>query len=214
MTALSSKNIHKLLIKNLPRDLVLAIEEALAGAAKIAFESTAKSHPGHRANELGNARYFRANEAFFDVLATYGASPTPLHGNGLVVGHAGDFKLARFNVRVGPWYNARRSRKRMALVQGNEYIAELVQGSLFESEEQQVPSGIVFFVMEFGETAAERPLDILIAVPAPGMKSWLYCESISTFVQGYSEPSHQDDVAKPVLKASVKKRKDNEGGTT
>lgn len=214
MTAKSSKAIHKLLIKNLPRDLILAVEEALVGAAKVAFESTARSHPGHRASELGNTRYFRANEAFFEVLAAHGASPSPLHGNGLVVGHAGDFKLARFNVRVGPWYNARRSRRRMALVQGNEYIAGLVQGRLFEGEEQQAQNGVVFFVMEFGEAASERPLDILIAVPAPGMKTWLYCESINKFLQGYNEPSQQDDLAKPVLKASVKKRKDNEGGTT
>jgi hypothetical protein len=211
MSAKSSKSIQKLLINSIPRELVLAVEEALEAAAKIAYESTVMSHPGHFANELGSTRYFRTNEAFFEVLAAHGASPTPLKGNELVVGQVGGFKIARFNVRVGPWYNARRSRRRMALVQGNEYIAELVQGSLFESQ-QQVATGIAFFVAEFGEGADPRPLDILIAVPAPGMKNWLYCESISKFLQGYNEPSQQDDLATPVLKASVKTRKDNEGG--
>lgn len=212
MSAKSSKAIQKLLINSIPRESVLAIEEALEAAAKVAYESTVMSHPGHLANELGSVRHFRANEAFFEVLAAHGASPTPLHGNGLVVGQIGGFKIARFNARRGPWNNARRSRKRMALVQGNEYIAELVQGSLFAPQQQQTASGIVFFVVEFGETADPRPLDILVAVPAPGMKSWLYCESIIKFLQGYNEPSQQDDLATPVLKASVKTRKDNEGG--
>jgi len=213
MTAKSSKAIHRLVIQNLPRDFVLAILEGLEGAAAAAFNSVTVSHPGHLAHELGNARHFRANEVFFDVLLAYGASPSPLKGNDLVVGQTGDLKLGRFNVRAGPWYNARRSRKRVELTQANEYLAELVQPSLFERG-QKAATGIVFFVTEFGESPDPRPRDILVAVPAPGMTSWLYCESITTFLQGYNEPSRQDDFAKPVLRASVKKGKDNEGGTT
>lgn len=210
---MSQKAILKLLVTTLPRDLVLAVQDALEDGFKAAFEATKGSHEGHRANELGNARHFRASEAFHEVLTTHGAAPTPLRGNDLVVGQIGGLKIARFNVRVGPWYNARRSRKRMALVQGNAFIAEIVQGSLFETG--AVPNeGVVFFVAEFGETPDARPLDILIAVPAPGMKTWLYCEPISKFLQAYNEPSQQDDQAKPVLKPSVKKRKDNEDGTS
>ena len=76
----------------------------------------------------------------------------------------------------------------MALVQGNEYIAELVQGSLFENQ-RQAATGIVFFVAEFGEGADPRPLDILIAVPAPCMKNWLMM-SIEKSSKARSGPPH------------------------
>jgi hypothetical protein len=100
------------------------------------------------------------------------------------------------------------------MAEANRSIEPLVQPSLFEPS-WPATEATVFVVTVFSGSVSrspERPIDIQLAVPDSKMRQWLYCESISKFVQGYIKPSVQQDEAMPTLKSSVTKRKGNEGG--
>jgi len=207
------EEVMQLLVQNLDKNLVLAIEEALVAGARIAHANAAGMHEGHLAHALGTWRHYKMNEAFAAALLAAGAAPTPVKGNSIVVGHAGILKLARLNVRSGPWDRARRSTQRLILAAANDQFAELFQPSLFD-EAPRVSEGTVFFVSVFNDSPqhdAEEPLEILVAVPTPGLKSWPFCRPLSALIEAYSRPVDQVDHAKPKLKASVRRKNGTEG---
>lgn len=213
MTAKSLQTIEELLISNLPRGLVLSVEEGLEAGAKHAFQAASGMKDGHLSNVVGQMRHFHMNETFFDALESVGATPSPVRGNALVVGRSGIFQIARFNDSQGPWYNAKRSSSRRILAQANRSIEPLVQSSLFELGEPTTLA-TVFFVAVFSgsmTSSPELPVDIRVAVPDSGMRYWLYCEPISRFIREYDSVIIQEDKANPALKTNARKKQSNEG---
>ncbi|WNG53590.1 alpha/beta hydrolase [Archangium gephyra] len=207
-------SIPDLLVANLPRGLVLSVEEALEVGARRAFPVAEDMHKGHRPTVLGQMRHFHMNETFAEALEVSGACPSPLKGNDVVVGRAGILLLGRFNISDGPWYNARRSRSRRVMSKANRAIEHLVHLPLLFEPIPPITAATVFFVGVFNgsmKDSPDRPVSIDIAVPDGEMKSWLFREPVSQFVQRYNAAEPQQDLAVPVLKASTAQKNKESG---
>ena len=68
-------SIANLIVQNIARDLVLAIEEALIIGARRAYESSRNMQQGHFPSVLGQMRNFHMNETFSHALQVGNASP-------------------------------------------------------------------------------------------------------------------------------------------
>lgn len=207
------ESIPDLLLRNVPRALVLAVEEALGVGAQRAHAASKGMHEGHLPHVVGQLRHFHMNEVFHRALAVGEASPTAIRGNGIVSGRSGVFTLARFNIPDGLWINGRRSHTRRQMALANKAIEPLVQPELFD--QYTTPSdAVAFFVACFSGSLhiqPESPVSIQIAVPDRDMRGWLFKESLSDFLKRYEKaPAVQDDLAKPKLK---KIKKQGNGGT-
>lgn len=203
--------IPDLLQRSLPRELVMAVEEALSVGAQRAHAASKGMDEGHLPHVVGQLRHFHMNEAFHRALAMGEAAPTAIRGNGIVSGRAGVFTLARFNIPDGFWVNGRRSHTRRQMSFANKAIEPLVQPELFD--QYTAPSGAVaFFVACFSGSLhiqPEAPVSIQIAVPDREMRGWLFKEPLTAFLQRYEQkPAAQDDLAKPKLKKIKKQGND------
>ncbi len=204
MTPLPRESIPSLLVRDLPRDLVMAIEDALSSGAARAFGAAHGTEDGHLPNVVGQLRHFKMNEAFHRALAANHATPTPIRGNSLITGRVGMFTLGRFNIPAGSWINGRRSHTRQQMALANEALEPLVQGGLFDP--YRPPSeAVAFFVACFSgslQVSPDAPLSIHIAVPNRDMRGWLFREPLSAFLQRYEPASGevQPDLVKPKLK--------------
>jgi hypothetical protein len=200
-----TKPIPALLIKNVPRELILAVEESLEAGAIRAFAAAQNSHQGHIRNVLGQARHFWMNEAYAEALESVGASPSPIKGNSIVVGNAGIVRLGRFNVSTGPWNSIKRSASRKVMAQANLAIEPLAQPNLFDMN-LPIVSVTAFFVAVFSGSllhSPDRPVSIDIAVPDSSMRDWLFREPITQFLARYAQSIAQQDGAIPQLKTNV-----------
>jgi len=212
----TTDTIPDLLVKNLPRGLLIGVEEALATGAKRAFAAARGMDEGHLPHVVGQLRHFHMNEAFQRSLAVSDASPSPICGNGIVTGKVGVFRLARLNVHQGIWNNGRRSKTRRRLARVNISIEPLVQPDFFR---ENIPpaEAVVFFVACFSNSLQiqpDSPISIQVAVPDPQMRYWLFKESLEDFAKRYEEKVvTQDDLARPKLKKDIGKRVDKDGTT-
>lgn len=175
MTQPLKDSIPDLLLRNVPRALVMAIEEALGVGAQRAHAASKGMDEGHLPHVVGQLRHFQMNEAFHRALAMGEASPTAIRGNGIVSGRSGVFTLARFNIPDGFWINGRRSHTRRQMSFANKAIEPLVQPELFD--QYSTPSdAVAFFVACFSGSLhiqPESPLSVQIAVPDRHMRGWL-----------------------------------------
>jgi len=209
------ETIHDLLLRNIPRELVMGLEEAKLVGAQRAYGAARGMDDGHLPSVVGQLRHFHMNEAFHRALAVGGASPSPLRGNQIVTGRAGIFTLARFNTKYGVWNSGRRSETRKQMALANAAIEPLVHPGLFA--DYVPPSGaVVFLVACFTGSLhmqPEAPISIQIAVPDRNMNGWLFRESIDAFIKRYDQKSTtaQDDLAKPKLKKNIGKQQDKDG---
>lgn len=199
-------SIPDLLVQNIDRDLILAIEESLMVGALRAYECSKNMQFGHRPSVLGQMRHFHMNETFHRALEAKNASPTAIRGNEIVTGHSGIFTLARVNTSVN-WRNISRSKKRQAMSFKNINIQMLVQPELFAMF-QPASEGFVLFLTEFHRSVCnspEIPVSIKIIVPSSDMKTCLFEEHLSVFLRRYEkQPMQQIDKAKPRLKKNRK----------
>ncbi|WP_263352702.1 hypothetical protein [Acidicapsa acidisoli] len=206
--------IPELLVSSLPIDLVTSIEDGLPVGAQRAYASARGMEEGHLPTVVGHLRHFHMNETFHRALAVNQANPSPLCGNKVVVGRAGIFSLARFNIHEGYWTNYRRSLTRKQLSEANRSIEPLVQPELFSSY-TPATKATVFFVAVFAgslRVSPEAPTSIQIAVPDSQMKSWLLREPISSFLERYSHVQDlQRDLAVPRLKRIADQQQGNDG---
>lgn len=202
-------SIPDLLVRNIPREIVLGIEEALTVGAQRASGTANGMADGHRPHIVGQMRHFHMNESFHRALTVGNASPSPIRGNGIVTGRAGVFTLARFNIPEGFWVNGRRSQTRRQMSMANKAIEPLVQPGLFE---QYAPpsEAVAFFVACFSGSLhhqPEMPVSIQIAVPDRYMRGWLFREQLGAFVQRYDQkPAGQEDLAIPKLRRNIGKQ--------
>ncbi len=212
----TNDTIPGLLVRNIPREIVMGIEEALSVGAQRAYAAAQGMDDGHLTSVVGQLRHFHMNESFQRALSVGDASPSPLRGNQIVTGRAGVFTLARFNIKEGLWVNGRRSQTRREMSMANKAIEPLVQPELFE--EYISPSqAVAFFVACFAgtlHTQPESPVSIQIAVPDRNMQGWLFREPINAFIERYSRKpiATQDDRATPKLKKNFNKQ--DKDGTT
>lgn len=210
MTNHAEKTIPDLLMRNIPREVIMGIEEALVVGAQRAYVAARGMDDGHLPSVVGQLRHFHMNESFQRALAVNNASPSPIRGNAIVTGQAGAFTLARFNIKEGLWVNGRRSQTRRQMSMANKAIEPLVQPELFAGYEP--PSeAVAFFVACFSgslHVQPESPVSIQIAVPDRYMQGWLFREPIEMFVMRYDQKpvSQQDDLAMPKLKKNIGKQ--------
>ena len=210
----TQETIHDLLVKNVPRGVVMGVEDALAVGAQRAYVAARGMDEGHLPHVVGQLRHFHMNEAFQRALAVNGAEPSPIRGNGIVTGRTGVFTLARFNIPEGFWINGRRSHTRRQMSLANRAIEPLVQPELFSG--YQPPSdALAFFVACFSGNVniqPESPVSIQIAVPDRNMRGWLFKEPLEQFLKRYDQtPVDQHDLAVPKLKKSIGKQQDKDG---
>lgn len=208
------ETVHELLVKSVPREVVMAVEEALEVGAQRGYLAARGMDEGHLPHVVGQLRHFHMNEAFQRALAANGAEPSPIRGNGIVTGRTGVFTLARFNIPEGFWINGRRSQTRRQMSLANMAIEPLVQPELFSG--YQPPSdAVAFFVACFSGNLCiqpESPVSIQIAVPDRYMRGWLFKEPLEQFLKRYDQiPQGQDDLAVPKLKKNIGKQQDKNG---
>lgn len=215
MTQPTQETIHDLLMKNISRELIMSLEEAVVVGAQRADARAQGMDNGHFPSVLGQMRHFCMNESFHSALVSANASPSPLRGNQIVTGQAGIFTLARFNTKYGGWRNGRRSNTRKQMSLANAAIEPLVQPELFVSYVE--PSqAVVFIVACFSSllhSQPEAPISIEIAVPDRHMQYWLFREPIGAFVKRCDQQpvTVQDDLAIPKLKKSIGKQQKRTG---
>ncbi|MBK9623511.1 MAG: alpha/beta hydrolase [Rhodocyclaceae bacterium] len=212
----TKETIHDLLVRNVPLEVIMGIEEALVVGAQHAYIAARGMDDGHLPSVVGQLRHFHMNELFQRALAAHGAFPSPIRGNSIVTGRTGVFTLARFNVKEGFWVNGRRSQTRRQMSMANKAIEPLVQPELF-GEYEPTSDAVVFFVACFAgslQFRPETPVSIQIAVPDRNMQGWLFREPIDVFAKRYyQEPmSQQNDLAMPKLKRNIGKQ--DKDGTT
>ena len=211
MPSPSSDTIPGLLVENVTRELVLAVEDGLIVGARRAFVSSKDMAQGHRPSVVGQLRHFHMNETFHQSLESVGVISSPIKGNALVTGTSGMFKLARFNIKEGLWVNARRSQTRKHMSMANRAIEPLVQPGFFD-DYRRPDEAVAFFVGIFSGAPAESPSSIDIAVPNRDMTGWLFREPLSAFLERYEAVVKQQDLAQPKLKAHVRRRRKDGAG--
>lgn len=214
MSSKVDTTIPELLVGSLPFELVNSVEEALLVGGQRAFATAKGMEEGHLPTVVGQLRHFHTNETFHKALTVNGAHPSPLRGNKLVVGRAGIFSVARFNIHEGCWLNYRRSQTRKQMSLANKAIEALVQPDLFSG---YVPAtdAVVFFVACYAASlrvSPEAPTSIQIAVPDSRMSRWLFREPIASFLERYNHVQGvQRDLAVPKLKRSVDQQQLKDG---
>lgn len=214
MSQPTQETIHELLVRNVPREVVMGVEDALTVGAQRAYMAAQGMDEGHLPHAVGQLRHFHMNEAFQRALAANGLEPSPIRGNGIVTGRAGVFTLARFNIPEGIWINGRRSKTRRQMSLANMAIEPLVQPEFFSS--YRSPSdAVAFFVACFSGNLSiqpECPVAIQIAVPDRHMRGWLFKEPLEQFLTRYDQtPLGQHDFAVPKLKTNIGKQQNKDG---
>lgn len=202
--------IAALLIAEVPRDLVMGVEDAFVAGALRAHAMT-KDVRKQRKVALGHMRHIEMNERFSDLLEAANAELVAVQGNRVVVGKAGIFKFTRLNMNTTNWNHASRSTIRRELAEANQAMSELAQLSLFGS--QKVEGGAFFFVSRFSGSLShqpEKPLQIYIAVPTPKMDGWLFREPLAQFLERYNAAPKQVDNATVTLKTNLIERGEQE----
>lgn len=206
----ATETIQDLLMRNISREILMGIEEALSVGAQRAYTAARGMNDGHLPSVVGQLRHFHMNESFHRALDVGGASPSAIRGNQIVTGRAGVFTLARFNIKEGLWINGRRSETRKQMSMANEAIEPLVQPELF-ADYMPPSEAVAFFVACFAgalHSQPESPVSIQIAVPDRHMQGWLFREPIDAFIKRYDQKpvTTQDDLATPKLKKNIGKQ--------
>ncbi|TSD55001.1 hypothetical protein FFI97_027005 [Variovorax sp. KBS0712] len=212
-----TKKLEQLVVKNIPRDALMAFEDAYYAGDHQGRQHSAAFAPGHKPSIAGQNKHFFINETFHEALLAHGAEPTPLCGTRLVVGRLGIFSIVRLNVPGHKWINLRRSATRIKLAEVNDNInRKYVQADLF-AQPREVSAGTIFIlgVMDGVDTNGIAQLtEVMVSLPAPDMKSWLYINTMTDFIKLYdqTDTAVQPDTAVPKLKAQPKKKTGDDQG--
>ncbi|NKI72373.1 hypothetical protein GN109_23385 [Collimonas pratensis] len=209
------KELEQLIIHHIPRDALMAFEDAYYGGDTKGRAQASAFALGHRPSAAGQVKHFYTNESFHEALQTHGAEPTPLRGTRLVVGQLGIFNVARLNVPGHKWVNLQRGATRKKLAELNDSIGrKYVQCDLFT--EVSEPTGGTIFIVGVVDGVDENGIaqltQVMLALPAADMKSWLYRSTIADFLKLYEQhdASVQPDNAQPILKTHTKKQTGND----
>lgn len=204
-------------MRDIPRDALMAFEDACFGGDHIGRMRSASYALDHRSRVAGQNKHFAMNEAFHEALAVHGGEPSSLSRSCPVIGRFGIFSIARLNLSGHEWSKLARAgvtRKRLAEL--NVLIRrKYVQPDLFVTGVEEVHQGAVFIVgLMDGLDANKIPqlTQVMIAVPDPDLKGFLYIKPLREFIQLYDQAQvvAPIDAAIPKLKVVPKKQTDND----
>lgn len=213
MSFTKSEIIANLLVRDIPSDFILAVQEGFEVASHQALDKVRGMHEGHIKNALGQQRHFEQNEFFYKALTAQNMAVSELKGNSIVIGKVGIWNICRATANDENWHSVKRSRSRQLLAQKNLFAENLVYGNLLEDNDKIASEGTVFFITSYSGSMnyhPERPVSIQIAVCDSQMEHWLFIENIEDFLMRYSIADKsvadpQIDLAKPTLKSKDKK---------
>lgn len=211
------KELERLIVKNVPRDALMAFEDAYYGGDAKGRAHAAAFELGHRPSAAGQVKHFFNNETFHEALQAHGADPSPLKGTKLVVGRLGIFNIARLNVPGHQWTSLRRSATRKKLAELNQAIEnKYVQSDLF-AEAREVSGGTLFIlgvVDGIDANGIAQLTQVMVALPSPDMTSWLYISTMVEFLKLYDQVDTlvPPDNAIPKLKKQPKKQTGDDQG--
>lgn len=217
VSSAGKQKIETLVVSNVPRDALMACEDAYYDGDEKGRIRAAVFSPGHRPSAAGQVKHFHTNESFHEALKAHGGEPSPLCGTRLVVGRFGIFNVVRLNVAGHKWVNLRRSATRKKLAQLNQIIEQkYVQGDFFVSE-REVNGGTIFIlgvVDGVDSNGIAQLTQVMVALPAPNMESWLYMSTMADVLKLYDQVDTQGQVdnAQPKLKKQPKKQADDDKG--
>lgn len=215
--AAGQKELEKLIVQNFPRDALMACEDAYYGGDEKGRMHSAIFASGHRPSAAGQVKHFHTNEAFHEALLAHGGEPSPLRGTRLVIGRFGIFNVARLNVPGHKWVNLRRSATRQKLAELNLIIERKYVQEDFFTGEREVTGGTIFIlgvVDGIDSNGIAQLTQVMVALPAPDMKSWLYIRTMADVLKLYDQidTAGQPDNALPKLKKQPKKQIDDDKG--
>jgi hypothetical protein len=218
LSKLGPPELEQLIKENIPRDALMAFDDACRDADRKCIEHAKLFVKPHRSSGAGQNRHFFMNESIHEAFTVHGANPTHLSGAKVVVGRLGIFNLARQNVSGYKWQKLRNSKTRSQLAQVNDAIEQTyVQPSLIEPD-RKVHEGTIFLLCVMDGWDADAGIakltQVMIALPAPDMESWLYTKPLTEFLKLYDLPGAptQPDGAEPKLKVIPKKQTDDDQG--
>lgn len=203
---LNPEQLERLIVEQIPRDVIMALEDAYKSGDERGRMVASEFAKGHRPSAAGSAKHFHINETFHEALVAHGAEPTPLRGTRVVVGRVGIFNVLRLNVPGHKWFKLDRSATRKRLAQLNRSIQHhYIQPSLLDEEVPLPASGTIFVlgVMDGQDSNGVTQLtQVMIALPAPDMQRWLYKKSVAELLDVYDSPETvvQPDNVRPQLK--------------
>ncbi|MCR9025473.1 hypothetical protein NW939_12710 [Aeromonas caviae] len=209
---MKNSKVAELIVQHVPKQLLMALSDAVYAASKRSYDSAKKKSQGHRATALGLERYLNLNETIHEVFEANGCSPEKLSGNRIVEGRCGIFTIARESYNDNRWKALFRSKRKQTLIADNSFVEKIVQPDLF-SDGTDIPKATLFVVCRFSgslQTQPEAPLSIELVVPSSDGKRWVFHEPLELFLTRYDVAPSQEDNAFPGLKKGVIKREGTE----
>lgn len=205
---MKKSKVADLIVQHVPKQLIMALSDAIYAASKRSFDSAKMKSQGHRATALGLERYLNLNETIHEVFEANGCNPGKLCGNRIVEGHSGIFTIARESYSDNQWKKLFRSKRKQTLIAENVFVEKVVQPDLF-SDGTDVPKATLFVVCRFSgslQTQPEAPMSIELVVPSSDGKSWVFHEPLELFLTRYDVVPSQDDNAFTRLKKGIIKK--------
>lgn len=205
MSVKGYETIGEILSSAVPRELMLSLQQMIPSAVEKVRVTSESWLPGHRTSIEGYTRHFALNEVLVKCLEECGIPHPPLRGNAIMVGRVGIVSVARVHMSHWQWDNSRRSKSKVKLCKPNYQAKQAVQGDLYEGE-VSIDDMTVFLVTEGNGSNGDTPIYIVVPDETMDMRSPLFKEDLSTFMQRYQKSHDVVDNAKPQLKAGIKKQ--------
>ncbi len=205
---MKKSKVADLIVQHVPKQLIMALSDAIYAASKRSFDSAKMKSQGHRATALGLERYLNLNETIHEVFEANGCNPGKLCGNRIVEGRSGIFTIARESYNDNQWKKLFRSKRKQTLISENVFVEKVVQPDLF-SDGSDVPKATLFVVCRFSgslQTQPEAPMSIELVVPSSDGKSWVFHEPLELFLTRYDVVPSQEDNAFSALKKGIIKK--------
>lgn len=205
---MKKSKVADLIVQHVPKQLIMALSDAIYAASKRSFDSAKMKNQGHRATALGLERYLNLNETIHEVFEANGCNPGKLCGNRIVEGRSGIFTIARESYNDNQWKKLFRSKRKQTLISENVFVEKVVQPDLF-SDGSDVPKATLFVVCRFSgslQTQPEAPMSIELVVPSSDGKTWVFHEPLELFLTRYDVVPSQEDNAFPGLKKGIIKK--------
>ncbi len=205
---MKKSKVADLIVQHVPKQLIMALSDAIYAASKRSFDSAKMKSQGHRATALGLERYLNLNETIHEVFVANGCNPGKLCGNRIVEGRSGIFTIARESYNDNQWKKLFRSKRKQTLISENVFVERMVQPDLF-SDGSDVPTATLFVVCRFSgslQTQPEAPMSIELVVPSSDGNSWVFHEPLELFLTRYDVVPSQEDNAFSALKKGIIKK--------
>lgn len=205
---MKKSKIAELIIQHVPKQLLMALSDAVYAASKRSYDYAQKKKLDHRSTALGYDRHLNLNETIHEAFEANGCNPDKLRGNRIVEGRSGIFTIVRESYNDNQWKRLFRSKRKQELIAENVSVEKVVQPDLF-SDGSDVPKATLFIVCRFSgslKTQPEAPMSIELVVPSSDGKFWVFHEPLELFLTRYDIAPPQEDKAFSELRKGVIKK--------